>query len=90
MPEAAKKVDEAINGCKRLISNRLTEKVKVFFYESRIWFYVMIGFAAALLFGFGYYIFQRKRLSKKLNLYLNELNEPEKEPKYRETRVSIG
>ncbi|MEK6933983.1 MAG: hypothetical protein AABW75_03845 [Nanoarchaeota archaeon] len=88
--EAAKKVDEAINGCKRLISNRLTEKVKVFFYESRIWFYVMIGFAAALLFGFGYYIFQRKRLSKKLNLYLNELNEPEKEPKYRETRVSIG
>lgn len=88
--EAAKKVDEAINGCKRLISRRAVEKEKSLFFESKILFFFIAAILAAIIFGLGYYVFQRRKLKNAINLYFSEINEPEKEPKYRETRVSIG
>jgi hypothetical protein len=86
--EAAKKVDEAINGCKKLISRRSLEKEIKRIYESPVFFYVIIASVIALLFGLGYYLFQRRKLKRTIN-YLSELNEPEPEHRYRESRVSI-
>ncbi|MBI2632327.1 hypothetical protein HYW75_04960 [Candidatus Pacearchaeota archaeon] len=88
--EATKKVDEAINGCKRLISRRSLEKEVKKIYESSIFFYVLIAIVIAIILGLGYYEFRRRKMKKAIDLYLNDLNEPEPEHKYKETRVSIG